>query len=364
MSSKPPHPKAFSHSAISRRSFVSSLASMAACSQVPSKDTGDATETCEATTGLQTLTDGSHLTAPVFESNPFQLGVASGAPLPDRVILWTRLVIDPRADDGLGGITESEVPVQWEIATDENFDTIINQGIVATREDLAHAVHIDADGLEAETEYYYRFRVGEWVSDTGRTLTTPCPGASHKPSFYHHNLSKIRRRPLHSIGRYSIRQTGHLVHAGITFMNTARKQSSEPNPTRLLSTSQATENAMHYKSDENLKAAHATCPFEPIWDDHEVKNNYAGDNASDEFRQRMAIAYKAFYEHMPLRLHPPTDDSLKIYRRLQWGDLAQFILLDTRQYRSQPACNPEEDPNCPLIEDTSQYATKNKRHGL
>ncbi len=106
-----------------------------------------------------------------------------------------------------------------------------------------------------------------------------------------------------------------------------------------------------YHGDPDLQAALARCPWLVIWDDHEVEDNYAGDlsktnAATDVFRSRRAAAYQAFYEHLPLRLPPPTGPDYAIYRALQWGDLAEFWLLDTRQYRSDQNCNDIPGPGC------------------
>ena len=99
-----------------------------------------------------------------------------------------------------------------------------------------------------------------------------------------------------------------------------------------------------YKSDPDLQAAHAVAPWLAVWDDHEVENNYAGLSQQDpadgvDFRARRAAAYQAYYEHMPLRSSSvPVNENMLLYRRVHWGQLATFHLLDTRQYRSNQAC--------------------------
>ena len=108
-----------------------------------------------------------------------------------------------------------------------------------------------------------------------------------------------------------------------------------------------------YKSDPNLKLAHAAFPWIVTWDDHEVDNNYAKDVPEDNqsrqsLLERRAHAYQAYYEHMPLRRASlPRGSDMRLYRRLRFGDLAEFNALDTRQYRSDQPCGDGNKPPCP-----------------
>ena len=112
-----------------------------------------------------------------------------------------------------------------------------------------------------------------------------------------------------------------------------------------------------YKSDPDLQAIHAAAPFVVTWDDHEVDNNYAGDISEradplDRFLLRRANAYQAYYEHMPLRRASlPQGPDMRLYRSLSYGQLAGFFVLDTRQYRTNQACNDERGPACPAVFD-------------
>ena len=156
-----------------RRSFLSVLPTILACAGTKdSTDTG--VEECEEHPSIQSLEDGSDLSVPVFTNNPFSLGVASGGILADRIILWTRIAPEPFSETTVGGVEEESVPVRWEIALDDSFQDIVGSGIVATRSELAHAVHIDAGGLVSSTWYWYRFFVGDWESPVGKTRTSPC----------------------------------------------------------------------------------------------------------------------------------------------------------------------------------------------
>src|SRR6266511_470740 len=115
------------------------------------------------------------LAKPVFESYPFSLGVASGDPLPDGVVLWTRLA--PRPLEG-GGMPMSAVDVDWEISTDDRFRAIVKKGTTLARPELAHSVHAEVAGLQPGREYWYRFRAGSEVSQVGRTKTAPAAGGA------------------------------------------------------------------------------------------------------------------------------------------------------------------------------------------
>src|SRR5882762_10074964 len=111
---------------------------------------------------------------PIFDAYPFSLGVASGDPLPDGVVLWTRLA--PKPLEG-GGMPMANVDVDWEIARDGRFTSIAQKGTVIARPELGHSVHVEVSGLEPSREYFYRFRAGDEVSSRGRTKTAPAPGA-------------------------------------------------------------------------------------------------------------------------------------------------------------------------------------------
>jgi len=110
--------------------------------------------------------------------DPFQLGVASGDPLPDSVVLWTRLAPAPLNPDGFGGMPDATYDVEWEIATDSGFASVVQRGTVATTRAQAHSVHVEPVGLEPGREYFYRFKAGGHISPVGRTLTAPALGAS------------------------------------------------------------------------------------------------------------------------------------------------------------------------------------------
>jgi len=309
--------------------------------------TGDAPTSGE--TGTTDATTGSP--EPVLPSDPFTLGIASGDPLPDSVILWTRLALDPTIAGG--GLPDEVLSVFWEIATDEAFTVCVLSGFADADPKFAHSLHIDAQGLLPDTWYFYRFKIGEWTSPVGRTRTLPAADSSPE---------RLRFATVccqdYTDGYY----TGypHLVQEDIDLVaflgdyiyeNAATgpvRSHANPEPTTL--DEYRVRHAL-YKGDADLRAAHAKCPWVMIWDDHEVENDYAGDISQDDapkdaWLARRAAAYQAYYEHMPLRLPPPEGPDYKIYRAMKWGDLAEFWLLDTRQYRSDQNCNDEPGAGC------------------
>ncbi|QZY28231.1 alkaline phosphatase D family protein [Nocardioides coralli] len=292
--------------------------------------------------------------APPLPHDPFTLGVASGDPAPDGFVIWARLAPDPLVDDGLGGMPASRYRVEWQVASDPTFADVVRRGSAAARPELAHAVHVEVDGLRPGREYYYRFRVGTWLSPVGRALTAPAPGARVEQltmafascSSYQHGYFTAYRhladeRPdlvlhlgdYHYEGPANNGERSHLGGETVTLADYRRRYAQ-------------------YKTDLDLQAAHQAAPWLAVWDDHEVDNNYA-DEISEKpaeqatFRQRRADAYQAYYENMPLRRRSvPRGIDLQLYRRVAWGQLATFHMLDTRQYRDDQACG-DGYQNCP-----------------
>jgi alkaline phosphatase D len=285
---------------------------------------------------------------------PFTLGVASGDPLPDRVVLWTRLVPDPLAPDG--GMAPETFAVRWEVAHDERFAKIAAKGKAIADPAQAHSLHVDAKGLEPGRDYFYRFLAAGEVSPVGRTRTAPAAGSTpnrvrlafascqdYEEGYYaaHRHLADEDVDAVLWLGDYIYENgpgSGVRLHEGPEIMDvTAYRQRYGT-----------------YKSDPDLQAAHAAHPWVVTWDDHEVDNNYAGDHADldvlppDQFRARRAAAYQAWWEHQPVRLPPPDGPDYRIYRRAAFGDLVNAHVLDTRQYRTNQPCNAGSDiGNCP-----------------
>ena len=276
---------------------------------------------------------------------PFTLGVASGDPDPGGVVLWTRLAPAPLLPDG--GMPARAVPVDWQVAAGPRLGRIVRGGTVLARPDLGHAVHVEVEGLEPARTYWYRFRAAGEVSPVGRTRTLPAPGASparlalavvscqHFEHGYYCAYRHLAEEDLDVV-----------VHLGDYLYETAPaegqpRRHAGPEPTDL-----AGYRLRHalYRTDPDLQAAHAALPFVLTWDDHEVDNDYAGDRSERwdppaAFRRRRAAAYRAYWEHLPLRRRSrPRGPAARLYRRLRFGDLAELAVLDTRQYRDDQPC--------------------------
>lgn len=290
--------------------------------------------------------------APDLPGNPFQLGVACGDPLPDGFVLWTRLAPDPLADGG--GMPEEDVPVVWELARDPNFDDVVGEDWLYAEPSLVHSVHVDVRGLRPDRWYWYRFRVGEeWTSSIGRARTFP----------RHDSLPERFRMATASCQKYTdgyYTAHAHLAREELDLVAFLGDYIYEyggggdvrdhPGP-YLRTLDEFRQRYALYKTDSDLQASHANCPWVFTWDDHEVRNNYAGDESHkgrvDDFKSLRASAYQAYYEHMPLRVPLPDDpSSLRIYRSLRFGDLVRLYVLDGRQYRSGVVCEGEIDPPC------------------
>ncbi|TDC71854.1 alkaline phosphatase D family protein [Streptomyces hainanensis] len=290
-----------------------------------------------------------------LSTDPFTLGVASGDPHHDSVVLWTRLAPEPFAVDS--GLPAQPVTVRWEIARDQAFRRIVRSGEERAHPEFHHAVHVEAGGLGPATDYYYRFRAGRWVSPVGRTRTAPAPGAR----------AESLRFALVSCQRYDqgyFTAYGHLareenidavLHLGdylyeypVNAAAGARGYTGADQLPAALNRETVTLEDYRlryalYHLDPDLRAAHAAHPFVVTWDDHEVENNYAGaipENSvsPEEFLVRRAAAYRAYYENMPLRrAQLPHGPDARLHRRLDYGRLAQLDILDSRQYRDDQA---------------------------
>ena len=287
---------------------------------------------------------------------PFQLGIASGDPLPDGVVLWTRLAPEPLTEDGFGGMPDRIVPVQWQVATDERFSDIVAEGTEQAVRASAHSVHAEVTGLRSGAEYFYRFRAGDQLSPVGRTKTAPAPGA--KLDKFAFAFASCQNYPA---GHYTAYQ--HMAEEDldlVAFLGDYIYEGGDPGSIgrphvpahEITNLADYRTRLGQYKTDEFLQAAHAAFPWAVVFDDHEVENNWAGDLSQPDsepdqdpavFRERRAQAFQAYYEHMPLRrAQRPSGPDIRIHRRLTFGDLVDVHLLDTRQYRDDQEVPPEQ----------------------
>ena len=265
----------------------------------------------------------------------FGHGVASGDPLADRVILWTRVT---QAATG-------PVDVGWEIARDAQFTTLVSSGTAATGPAQDYTVKVDATGLQPATRYHYRFRFAGELSPTGRTKTLPTGAASqarlavfscaaYPAGQFHAYADAARRGDIDAavvLGDYIYESD---LSRGLEFASRLLGRNWEPDR-ELITLQDYRERHGFYRGDIDLKAMHAAMPVIAVWDDHDLVNGIWRDGASahdpsrGSFTARRAAAIQAFQEWLPIRV-PDLAAPQKIYRRFDFGNLATLHMLDTR----------------------------------
>lgn len=286
-------------------------------------------------------------------TRPFSLGVASGDPTPDGVVLWTRL--DAMALEA-SGVHRDPVEIRWELAEDEGLRRIVRTGTVDARPELGHSAHVELAGLRPGRDYFYRFLAGGDSSAVGRTRTAPAPGADNQRldfaflscQHYEHGYYTALR---HLAGERLdlVVHLGDYIYEGAPLPRGVR---SHEGPGETVDLQGYRARYTTYRADPELQMAHAAAPWLVTFDDHEVDNDWAGDVPQDDqtpeaFLLRRAAAFQVFYEFMPLRrASMPAGPSMQAYRRLRFGTLLEMSLLDTRQYRSDQPCGRNIAPSC------------------
>lgn len=309
------------------------------------------------------------LAAPLPE-HPFTLGVASGDPTADGVLLWTRLAPDPLLPDG--GMPFRTFRVDWQVATDEAFADVVRTGTAEAHPELAHSVRPEVTGLLPDRTYFYRFRVGPHVSGTGRTRTFPAPGTPVRSlrlaTLSCQNLVAGRFAALRHLAAQDhdvVLHVGDYIYEARGPADPVAGADRRHHPFRDVTTLEDYRmRHAQYRLDPDLQAAHASAPFLCVPDDHDVVGRMAGPhgrNGNDDpvlFRRRLAAAYRAYYEHLPLRRSAlPRGPSMRLYRRFDYGDLARVSLLDTRQHRSPHVEGPVFQPLGPAALDPARTMT-------
>lgn len=300
-----------------------------------------------------------------LRDNPFRLGVASGEPYDNGVLLWTRLAIDPFAPDGKGGMPDRNVAVDWQVSEDSGFGKPVASGTTNATPQLGHSVHVEVSGLRPDRVYWYRFRTGDYVSPIGRTRTAPAPDAVLTSlSFAFASCQSFPDGHYTALRHMAGEDVDFVVHLGDYIYEGSGQGSIGRGHLPAAETfSLADYRVRHaqYKSDPNLQAAHAAFPWLVTVDDHDVENNWASehsqpDNEPDQdpavFLERRAAAFQAFYENQPLRLTSrPNGPDMQLYRRLPFGDLAKVHMVDTRQFRDQQVTDPadRDDPTRTML---------------
>jgi alkaline phosphatase D len=276
--------------------------------------------------------------SPRLAAARFDHGVASGDPLADGVMLWTRAT-PPTAGAG--------TTVAWELATDESFREVFRDGIARTGPERDYTVKIDVRDLEPGTTYYYRFRAADGASPAGRARTLPAAGTrqvrlavlscSNYPAGYFHPCAEAAQEEaldafLHlgdyiyeyGAGGYATERAGALG-----------RELPPDNDGELYTLADYRRRYALYRTDPGLQALHAAAPCIAVWDDHEIANDTwraGAENHSPEegdFEARKLAAIQAYYEWLPIR-PPAGEGSERIYRGFDFGGLLALHMLDTR----------------------------------
>ena len=291
---------------------------------------------------------------PRFDSDPFTLGVASGDPDSSSVVLWTRLA--PKPLEAGGGLAPTPIGVRWEIAEDEGFGKIVNSGETVATPQLGHSVHIEVDGLKPGHWYWYRFQAGDAVSPVGRTRTFPEASASpDRLRFAVTSCQNFEQGLFTAYEQMAKDEVDLVFHLGDYIYEYKSGQSGDVRThlgPEIESLDDYRIRHAQYRSDPLLHSMHAHCPWFVTWDDHEFDNNCANGISEEKdvdpvaYMLRRANAYQAYYEMMPLRKRSlPQGPHLQLYRRATFGRLAELLVLDTRQYRTD---QPNDDRKSPL----------------
>ena len=268
----------------------------------------------------------------------FNYGVASGDPLTDRVILWTHAKYSGFADS---------VVLTYQVATDASFSTIVSTGSVTASESTGYTAKVDATGLTAGSEYYFRFVKDQWISPVGFTRTLPASSATSVKfavfsctlysagyfNAYDHATKSGAQYAVH-LGDYIYEYGSDPAKFGNSEAVTLGRVTAPAND--IVSLEDYRTRYALYRTDPNLKALHAAMPWITVWDDHEFTNNAWVDGAENHnsttqgpWSARKAIAARVYHEWMPIRTQD-TANLLKIYRRFDFGNIFSLHMVDTR----------------------------------
>ena len=271
----------------------------------------------------------------------FQHGVASGDPLSDRVVLWTRIT-PPPARSAIG-----PVEVAWQVAEDEGLARVVARGTTAAAPQRDFTVKVDAAGLRPGRTYYYAFDAGGQRSPVGRTRTFAETGvdrlrlavvscSNYAAGYFNAYRCIAARGDLDAV----LHLGDYIYEFADGVFGDTRSIGRAPLPLGDAATlDEYRRRYAIYRSDPDLQDAHRRHPFVVVWDDHEIANNaWAGGAENHAARQggwatRLAAAYRAYVEWLPVRESPGPD--IRLYRRFRAGDLADLVMLDTRGLRDR-----------------------------
>lgn len=281
----------------------------------------------------------------LFEEDPFQHGVASGDPLQDAVIIWTRITPqDPAATYG----------VRWKMGNDSAFTTVVAEGIDTTSADRDFTVKVDVQGLQPHTYYYYQFEIDGYASPIGRTKTASdslqslrfavISCSNYEAGYFNAYAALATETPIDAV----LHLGDYIYEYGVGTYGDSSLADRKHEPTHeIVSLGDYRTRYAQYRRDAQLQRAHAQHPFINIWDDHEIANNahvtgaQNHDASEGEYEARKAAARQAFYEWLPIREQPTH------YRQFQYGQLTNLLMLDerlagrTEQAENGPADEPE-----------------------
>ncbi|TNZ65992.1 alkaline phosphatase [Vibrio parahaemolyticus] len=266
----------------------------------------------------------------------FEHGVASGDPTQTQVIIWTRVTT-----------AASYVDVSWQVASDMEFSNVVQSGVFTTDTGRDFTVKVDVQNLNANSQYYYRFMVGEMMSEVGQTQTLPEDGVekasmavvscANYPAGYFHVYREILNQHEQSpfdvvlhLGDY-IYEYGTGGYASEDAAALGREPSKG---TECITLDDYRKRYAQYRQDADLQALHAKLPMIAVWDDHELANdtwkNGAENHQDDDgsFIDRRAAAAAAWTEWLPVREN--TFSNMLIYRQFSFGNLVNLMMLDTR----------------------------------
>jgi alkaline phosphatase D len=271
----------------------------------------------------------------------------------------------------MGDLPQQPLSVRWEVAHDEQFTRIVQRGQQQALPELAHSVHAEVGGLEADRWYFYRFMAGDAVSTVGRTRTMPAPDAdAAKLRLAYASCQRWDHGYFSAYKHMRAENLDFVLFLGdyIYEYPAAKNAVRQPSGSWVITLDDYRQRYALHRSETDLQAMHASCPWLLAWDDHEVQNDYAGLVPGDgqqvglgglhesvdqallphDFPARRAGAYQAYYEHMPLRASVltraveglRTGAETRIYSQQRFGKLANIVMIDDRQYRDDHACNP------------------------
>ena len=296
-------------------------------------------------------------TSPTFADDPFTLGVASGDPDSQSVVLWTRLAPQPLEPGG--GMSRRSIEVRWEVASNESMKSIVSSGVTIASPQLGHSVHVEVPGLQPDRWYWFRFRAGDAESPIGRTRTVPA--SDILPSRLRMAVTSCQNYEQGLFTAYEQMAQDDVdlvIHLGDYIYEYEAGRNGDVRThhgPEVQSLDDYRSRLSQYRADPLLHKMHAVCPWLVTWDDHEVDNNYANDVSEEAgvdpitFLERRANAYQAYYEMMPLRRSSlPAGNDMQLFRRSSFGRLAELLVLDTRQYRTD---QPNQDRRSPLNEE-------------